>query len=123
MSITPARNVAHQHAASTVLKITRALRQLDPNMSSPVIETFFMVAAYPEITSRELQDQLGIAQSSVSRYLTELSHIRGGLDLVETYEDLANRRQKRARLTAKGKRLLDQVTEALESTDGKAKGR
>ena len=41
-------------------------------------------------------------------------HARLGLDLVETYEDMTDRRMKRVRLTVKGKALRNRILTLME---------
>jgi DNA-binding MarR family transcriptional regulator len=103
----------------TLATAVEAFRALDAEMQSQQIVTFLMVAAAgnDHISMRQLADHLGIASSSVSRNVAALSehHRLGhpGHNLVEAYEDPADRRNKRVRLTAKGRTLaarLQQIT-------------
>lgn len=80
----------------TVLQALREARKVDPGMSCASLEVFLSVALTPYTTSRPLQASLGVAQSSFSRCLGDLSLVKGGgeegLDLVETYTDINDMR-------------------------------
>lgn len=86
-------------------------RDLDPLVPAQTIQCFLLIASAQgqDIHMRDLQDQMGMVSSSVSRNVAALSqhHRLGkpGLDLVEAYEDPADRRYKRVRLKPKGRQL------------------
>lgn len=92
-------------------------RQLDPEMQAQTMITFLLVAmADPDpMPMADLARAAGLAQSSVSRNVSSLGawsrHKRPGLKLLESTEDLMDRRRKVVSLTPSGRRLK----ETLES--------
>lgn len=96
----------------------RAFRDLDAEIQAQTVLTFLLVADATEpVSMRDLQGRLDISTSSVSRNVAALSkhHRLGkdGLDLVEAYEDPADRRNKVVRLTAKGRAFSSKLTDLL----------
>lgn len=93
------------------------MQGLDPMIQAQTVLTFLYVCEEPDITMRDLQNKLGLASSSTSRNVAALSkhHRLGkdGADVVEAYEDLADRRSKRVRLTPKGKALAAKINAIL----------
>jgi DNA-binding MarR family transcriptional regulator len=92
----------------TLANAISAFRDLDQEIQAQTMLTFLCVAESPDpIGMRDLQTRLGVASSSTSRNVAALSkHQRvgkAGHDLVEAFEDPADRRSKRVRLTAKGR--------------------
>jgi DNA-binding MarR family transcriptional regulator len=96
-----------------------AFRAIDSTMEMQKALTFLVVAASTDrdISMKELRDRIGFASSSTSRNIAALSkhHRLGkpGYDLVETYEDLADRRNNLVRLTAKGRALAHRISELM----------
>ena len=90
-------------------------RQLDPEMQAQTMVTFLLVAeSDPEpIPMSKLGELSGLAQSSVSRNIASLGawsrHNRPGLKLVESKEDLFDRRRKLVSLTSSGRRLKEML--------------
>ena len=95
-------------------RLLNLFQTLDPDMPTQTVRTYVLVAlAHPEaVLMSNLAQQLGIAQSSVSRNVAALSdwtrHHREGLDLIEARENPLDRRQKLVSLTSKGQKLLEQ---------------
>lgn len=95
-------------------------RDLDPEVPATTILCFLVVsqAESEDVHMKDLQQSLGITPASASRNIAYLSkeHRLGkpGLDLVETYEDPADRRFKRIRLKPKGKQLKTRLRDILE---------
>lgn len=100
-----------------LLKIIEEFRKLDSEIEGQVIGLFVSIAMCGDkgVTLKELGEKLGIEQSSVSRNVMKLCkvnrHRTKGLDLVETFENPEERRSKLARLTYKGKRVWNSITE------------
>ena len=71
-----------------------------------------------EATQQELEKQTGLAQSSLSRNVARLGNGETmddpGPKLLESYEDPAYRRRKLVRLTARGRKLADELSTILE---------
>jgi len=100
----------------TLYQAVQMFRDLDPDVPTATLATFLLVAEEGEgdIHMRDLQSAMDSTTSSTSRNVAYLSahHRLGkpGLGLVETYEDLEDRRFKRVRLTAKGRGLKARLT-------------
>lgn len=111
-------------AAMTMTRVMQRIRQLDPDVGVQAVETFFTVAATPDIPMADLQESLALASSSISRNVALLGAIhragRPGLGLLDAYEDPLNRRMKRVKLTKRGEHLMDSVVSELERLHGKA---
>ena len=78
------------------------------------------VAKHPvPIKMAEIAEELGLSQSTVSRNVAYLGdwnrHKTKGHQLVEAFEDPMERRRKLVRLTAKGKRFVNELTETINS--------
>jgi DNA-binding MarR family transcriptional regulator len=80
--------------------------------------TFLVVAErVSDFPMQELQDILGISQSSVSRNVTLLSLGSASLEppkLIEAFEDPDYRRRKHVRLTAKGRKLMEEIMHSVK---------
>ena len=79
---------------------------------------FLYVAYHGEIYQKDLADILEISQASVSRNVALLSRWNRlreqGPDLLENYEDQFERRKKIVRLTAKGKKFVQQIINTIK---------
>ena len=75
--------------------------------------TFLVVAERTDdFPMQDLQDILNLSQSSVSRNVALLSIgtvTNPGPRLIEAFEDPEYRRRKHVRLTARGKKLMDEI--------------
>jgi len=97
------------------------IRREDPSdsLSANTVLLFLYVMQYPDRTIKELERLTGITKSATSRHVLNLTErgdrarARPGLGLVETYEDAIDSRSKRVRLTAKGKRLKQDIDKVL----------
>jgi DNA-binding MarR family transcriptional regulator len=104
----------------TLANAFTALRDLDQEMQAQTALTFLHIAcaAPNDISMRELKGRLGISGSSISRNVAALSkHHRlgkAGHDLVESYEDSMDRRNKLVRLTPKGKSFAFRLSDLLK---------
>jgi DNA-binding MarR family transcriptional regulator len=83
-------------------------RDLDPEMQAQTMSVFITIASAAEdISMQEIITATGLASSSVSRNVAALSKVhrlgKDGHNLVEAYEDPAERRRKLVRLTPTGR--------------------
>ena len=103
-------------SAKVAHKIINHFRMVDSDMASQTIAVFLVVAMKggSGVSMTEVKEILGIAQSSISRNINLLCktsrHMRPGWDLLETYEDPMNRRQKMCRLTKRGLLFMEGIT-------------
>ena len=112
--------VNHHEAASSLLKVIERFREIDGEMQAQAIAVLLKVAKNPlPLKMAEIAEELGLSQSTISRnvaYLGDWNRRKeAGHKLVEAYEDLAERRRKLVRLTAKGKRFVKSLNEIIYS--------
>ena len=92
-------------------------RDLHPDVTAQQILFFLAVAIAPGISQNELHERTGICDSTASRTAALLTHLGNrhtpGLDLVRMEEDPNDRRRKTLELTAKGRRLMNDVAADL----------
>jgi DNA-binding MarR family transcriptional regulator len=88
--------------------------------------TFLVIAErVNDFPMQDLQDILNMSQSSVSRNVALLSIgtiSNPGPRLIEAFEDPEYRRRKHVRLTARGKKLFDEIRETVMAAARKAGG-
>lgn len=86
---------------------------LDPQMPLHFIQTFLLVAGEERCTYRQIEEELNLTNSSVSRTLAALGerHRKGerGHGLVEVFIDPGEGRRYRARLSKQGRALAHQI--------------
>ena len=102
----------------TLYLAVQMFRDLDPELQTQTVVCFLLIAgAKDNMPMRDLQTMLGMPSSSTSRNVAALSKHhrlgREGLDLVEAYEDLADRRFKLVRLTPKGKAFSNRLNSLM----------
>ena len=103
-----------QGKAESLLHIVDVIRELEPRMEMQTLACFLYVARHGGrnrgVTVEEIKEELGIAQSSVSRNILKLSQIdrkgEPGLDILYTEDDPSMRRRKEVFLTSKGERIF-----------------
>lgn len=110
---------------SNLLEIIERMREFDSQMEIQACAVFFCVGLHQNMTVKgrnygegipmqEISRKLGIAQSSVSRNVYKLSYINRhrskGVDLLEAYEDPMERRRKLVRLSRKGQRVYESLS-------------
>jgi DNA-binding MarR family transcriptional regulator len=110
-----ARVTEKQEALSQILKVIEKFRDLDPEIQTQTVAVFLVVAKNPKpIKMQDIANELGLAQSSVSRNVAWLGswsrHRKKGQELLEAYEDPMERRRKLVRLTAKGSRFAKSLS-------------
>lgn len=98
-------------------KALEEIRKVDSEMPTQMAACFIAVALRPGITMKELADEVGLAQSSVSRNVAMLSKQfrpgKPGHDLVEAMEDPAERRRKIVRLSFKGRKVAEAINDVI----------
>lgn len=112
--------INHHQAASSLLRIVERFREFDGEMQAQAMAVLLKVAKSPlPIKMHDIAVELGLSQSTISRnvaYLGDWNRRKeAGHQLVEAYEDPAERRRKLVRLTAKGKRFVKSLNEIIYS--------
>ena len=113
-----ARVTERQEVLSQILQVIERFRELDSEIQTQTVAVFLTVAKHPvPIKMQDIADDLGLAQSSVSRNVAWLGswsrHHKKGQELVEAYEDPTERRRKLVRLTAKGTRFAKSLSDLI----------
>jgi DNA-binding MarR family transcriptional regulator len=100
------------------LNALNPFHKLRETMPLQYVTTFLLVAADPDQNVTEYAKRAGTSQSLMSRHLADIGavnrHHKEGFGLVELYADVMDRRNKRVRLTAKGKDIVKKMCEALK---------
>jgi len=102
-----------------LLKIIEEMRKFDPHMESQSIAVFFYVCHYggaDGISMQSISENLDLAQSTISRNCYKLGDKTGkgiGIGLLQSFEDPEERRRKLVRLTAKGRRVFNTLSEMV----------
>lgn len=112
--MTQATPPAGSTAARRVLRAIEELRKIDPDMQAQTVAVFFLIAAQPEITAREIQDYFGFASSSATRNVAILTDVGArsgnpGLNLVVATPSINDRRIKHLSLSHKGRMVLRSI--------------
>ena len=107
-----------QTASKSILRLIERFRMLDSEIQAQSMAVLLKVAKHPvPIKMAEIAEELGLSQSTVSRNVAYLGdwnrHKTKGHELVEAFEDPMERRRKLVRLTAKGKRFVNELTETI----------
>ena len=99
---------------SRVFAILEAFREVAPTLPASYAQAFLAVAMKPGQPSGAYAKAIGMIQPVASRILLEIgkkTRTGGpGLELVESVEDLQDLRIKRYYLTAKGRKLIKDIT-------------
>lgn len=105
-------------ALAVIEEVLKRFRDFDQEMQMQTAQTFIAVAMQPGITMKELSEKVGISQASCSRNVSALSRVhrlnKPGMDLVVVAEDPMERRRKVVKLTPKGQRLAESLTQLIE---------
>jgi DNA-binding MarR family transcriptional regulator len=111
----PARQMEAVKRVNASLKPFRSLRE---TMPLQYVSAFLEVATDEHQNVTEYAKRVGTSQSLMTRHLADLGTVNRyheeGFGLVETYEDLMDRRNKLVRLTAKGKHIVWSMAQAFE---------
>ena len=103
-----------------LLKIIEEMRKFDSHMESQTIAVFFYVCLYSGadgVSMQTISQKLDIAQSSVSRNCYKLGDKTRdgiGIGLLQSFEDPEERRRKLVRLTAKGRRVFNTLSDMVK---------
>lgn len=107
--------MAKGHDFDSVNKFILALQELTKDNTIPSQQITLLLSLYVHGTTNQgdLEELTGVKRSSNSRNISKLGigeHPveNPGPGLLESFEDLGNRRLKLVRLTAKGQALLDE---------------
>lgn len=111
------RNPYTQLSASLVRVLSR-LRDQHPDATITQAICLFLIAGSPGIAQRDLYRLMGTTDSAASRIVAMLSDIGSrntpGMDLVSMAVNPEDRRERHLTLTAKGRRLMDDITTDLK---------
>ena len=114
--------LSSRHAAKKAQAFIKIFRDLDPDMQAQQIYTFLHIMSKPNISFKELEQETGLASSTISRHVGLLGDKgRGnkpGLKIVIAYEDPEDRRINRVRPTAAGQKVAQKLTALLENDHG-----
>lgn len=111
---------------TTMKKMTQAMEIMAETMGKHVtmysVIVFLRVCSNEGVTMKELTDDLELYSATLSNLVKKLSRYKGpkgieGLDLIETTQDLDNRRSFALHLTPKGRELRDKMLAVLEKVD------
>jgi DNA-binding MarR family transcriptional regulator len=97
---------------STLYSAIEVFRNMDPEIHAQTVQTFLLVASKDPtpVKMTALGRALGIAQSSVTRNVQLLSHTnrygKEGHDLLRSWVNPKNQREKFVELTSAGRRLV-----------------
>lgn len=111
------KTTSQQHVLAALIDALEELRKLDDEMPIQTAVTFLTAALKPGCSMKELSDRIGLGQSSASRNVSTLakwkSPGRPGHEVLETAEDILDRRRKVVDLTPKGKRIIDSIVKSF----------
>ncbi len=101
------------HTLTTLYRALDSLRTLQSDLPLQTVAALLAIAMKQGRSVKEIGDAVGIAPSSASRNIAMLSNWdwkkKKGLDLIEYRQDPQNLTTKNVHLTAKGKRVIEQI--------------
>lgn len=110
-------NVVTDRRMERLRKVVDLMRTFEGEIPGQVISVFFYVCGHNGCTTLSMPEELGIAQSSVSRCTDWLSNYhrlgKPGMGLILKKRDEADRRVRRLWLTPKGELVRSQIKELL----------
>ena len=119
MSTAPSPSAADNKTARRFLAFIEEFRKLNPNIQAGQIAVYLHIMSKPGITMKELERATGLSSTAVSRNVLALSETfkagEPGFDLVETYDDPQDRRNKRVRPKTKGVRVYNTLIQLFGS--------
>jgi DNA-binding MarR family transcriptional regulator len=105
-------------ACENTLNALEPFYDLRKTMPLQYVTAFLLVATDEHQNVTEYAKRSGSSQSLMTRHLADLGavnrHHKKGFGLVELYEDVMDRRNKLVRLTAKGKGIVRDMSEAFK---------
>lgn len=109
-----------QRSVRKLSSVLSAVRLVDGTMPVQELACLLEIAQRDgDISIMELSTLLGVSQSSATRNVQAMTDLtskkKPGLELVETQVDPMDMRKKYVHLTPKGKRLIEQITNTLNS--------
>lgn len=101
-----------------LMRVVDMMRMLDATLPIQTFSAFLVIATKEGQNVTEIGTRIGLGQSSASRNVSALTEWdwrkKVGLKLVEYRQDPMNLSIKTVWLTAKGKAMVEQITETLE---------
>jgi DNA-binding MarR family transcriptional regulator len=99
-------------------EFVKILEEVDPEMPLQRFKTLVQVSVNPEITTKQVAEKAKISEQSASRNLLSLGELnpmtkRLGYCLVESHENLLDRRGRRYSLSPRGRELMKRVENIL----------
>jgi DNA-binding MarR family transcriptional regulator len=106
--------------AAALLRVLGRLRDRHPHMTVQQAMCLLGVARSPGVSQRELMESLELTDSSTSLTMAILSDVGtkvvDGLELIEMKPGANDRRVRTLHLSAKGRRLMDDILDDLKRT-------
>lgn len=106
-----------KNIAATAAVAEGVIRHMSEALDEPAIganqlRLLLSLRIHGELPQQDLSEFAGVERSAISRNIAKLGQgekplIKAGPNLVESYEDIHNRRLKNVRLTPKGKAFVD----------------
>ena len=103
-----------------LLTIIEEIRKFDSHMESQTIAVFFYVCLYggaDGVSMQTISEKLDLAQSTVSRNCYKLGDRTRdgiGIGLLQSFEDPEERRRKLVRISAKGRRVFNTLSDMVK---------
>lgn len=102
-----------------LLDVGRLVRRKQPGLTTDEWTTVMFVACHPGRSLRDIQAELGLPQSTMSRVLAGLTETKEGRGLIRAQYDPELRRRLRLTLTPKGRRFVNDVAKVFEEQENK----
>lgn len=104
-----------------LIQALRVLRTLDDRMQLQQAITFLLVCKFAPCRMAALRSMAGLSQASISRNCAALGRIHRhglpGLGLIETEEDVMDRKHKIVTLTSRGENILHLLQSTTEGAE------
>lgn len=111
-------SAAQVGALKSTYEALKPFRELRETMPLQYVTAFIQVAIDEHQNVSTYATRVGTSQSLMSRHMADLGNVNRyhteGFGLVELYDDVMDRRNKLVRLTAKGKHVAFEISEALK---------
>jgi DNA-binding MarR family transcriptional regulator len=96
----------------------KPFRNLRETMPLQYVTVFLLVASDEHHNFKTYAERIGTSESLMSRHIADLGEVNryhtAGFGLLESYDDVRDRRNKLIRLTAKGRGIVWEMFQALE---------